>query len=410
MNIVLIGNGFDLAHGLPTAYTDFLTFLKRINTPPIKSADFNQDLEALINDPANLDIVEKMRKLFLNNVWYNYFREKTITNSNWCDFETEIEYVVRQLETVKKYLDEDRFLWLTNIDNRKINSTFLMISIINYCLKHSLQQNSQEIEILDNTRLLLNGKHKSVKLTIGINAPNFNFDLEILQSGPLDIAFENLITFTLEQLEDFSKCFELYLSKFVNKLSYPKIGFINDLLSKHDNKLLTFNYTNTPSRYGCPIIDDNTCFIHGYACWNENDNLVLGIDEKNTTIDPMFTPFRKYFQRASKECNKNFRKWINDIKSRSRVDSVYYNPHLEHNLYIIGHSLTLSDRFILNELITLKNMTTIIYYHSDDNRINLMKNLAAILGYQKFSELIENDFVKFEKGSFNRKIKEINPY
>lgn len=86
-----------------------------------------------------------------------------------------------------------------------------MISIINYCLKHSLQQNSQEIEILDNTRLLLNGKHKSVKLTIGINAPNFNFDLEILQSGPLDIAFENLITFTLEQLEDFSKCFELYL-------------------------------------------------------------------------------------------------------------------------------------------------------------------------------------------------------
>lgn len=76
MNIVLIGNGFDLAHGLPTAYTDFLTFLKRINTPPIKSADFNQDLEALINDPANLDIVEKMRKLFLNNVWYNYFREK----------------------------------------------------------------------------------------------------------------------------------------------------------------------------------------------------------------------------------------------------------------------------------------------------------------------------------------------
>jgi len=55
-------------------------------------------------------------------------------------------------------------------------------------------------------------------------------------------------------------------------------------------------------------------------------------------------------------------------------------------------------------------MTTTIYYHSDDNRINLMKNLAAILGYQKFSELIENDFVKFEKGSFNRKIKEINPY
>ena len=26
MNILVIGNGFDLAHGLPTKYTDFLFF------------------------------------------------------------------------------------------------------------------------------------------------------------------------------------------------------------------------------------------------------------------------------------------------------------------------------------------------------------------------------------------------
>ncbi len=133
MNIILIGNGFDLAHGLPTTYTDFLTFLKRINTPPVKPTNFNPDLELLINDPENLDIIEKMRKLFLNNVWYNYFREKTITNHNWCDFEAEIGYVVKQLETIKNYLDEYRFLRLTNIDSLRINTTFLIISIIEYC-------------------------------------------------------------------------------------------------------------------------------------------------------------------------------------------------------------------------------------------------------------------------------------
>ena len=27
MNILVIGNGFDLAHGLPTKYTDFLDFM-----------------------------------------------------------------------------------------------------------------------------------------------------------------------------------------------------------------------------------------------------------------------------------------------------------------------------------------------------------------------------------------------
>lgn len=30
MNILVIGNGFDLAHGLPTKYTDFLEFIKVI--------------------------------------------------------------------------------------------------------------------------------------------------------------------------------------------------------------------------------------------------------------------------------------------------------------------------------------------------------------------------------------------
>ena len=32
MNILIIGNGFDLAHGLPTKYTDFLVFCKMILT------------------------------------------------------------------------------------------------------------------------------------------------------------------------------------------------------------------------------------------------------------------------------------------------------------------------------------------------------------------------------------------
>ena len=32
MNILIIGNGFDLAHKLPTSYKDFLNYIKQINT------------------------------------------------------------------------------------------------------------------------------------------------------------------------------------------------------------------------------------------------------------------------------------------------------------------------------------------------------------------------------------------
>ena len=31
MNLLIVGNGFDLAHGLPTSYTDFLKFVNEAN-------------------------------------------------------------------------------------------------------------------------------------------------------------------------------------------------------------------------------------------------------------------------------------------------------------------------------------------------------------------------------------------
>lgn len=32
MNILVVGNGFDLAHGLPTKYGDFFEFCRRIDS------------------------------------------------------------------------------------------------------------------------------------------------------------------------------------------------------------------------------------------------------------------------------------------------------------------------------------------------------------------------------------------
>ncbi|BBG63561.1 AbiH family protein [Phascolarctobacterium faecium] len=415
MDILLIGNGFDLAHKLPTTYKDFLDFLEKIH-PNNYATSPSTILDPFVKNPSNKDLLNNIKELCfhnnINNIWYDYFHNKTTSNQNWCDFEKEIEYLVKQLEIIKAKVDEHRALGLLNANfSDSINLNFLEMAIVNYCKKNSKLLYSLDVRINQHS-INYKGKHYFIILTIGSPNPQFNFEATIAITttcNTIFLSFEDIVTFILKQLEIFTKCFELYLSGIVNELPCPKISFINNLLDKKDIKLLTFNYTNTLRNYKQ---SDNieVCFIHGEACKNENDNLVLGIDENSETIDPMFTPFRKYFQRASKECNKNFRKWINDIKSRFRADSVYYNPNLEHNLYVIGHSLTLSDRFILNELITLQNMTTTIYYHSDDNRINLMKNLAAILGYQKFSELIENDFIKFEEGSFNRTMQNINPY
>ncbi|MCS4585855.1 hypothetical protein FZ990_08310 [Clostridium perfringens] len=44
MNILVVGNGFDLAHGLPTKYSDFLGFIDYFN---IFRSEENIDIERI---------------------------------------------------------------------------------------------------------------------------------------------------------------------------------------------------------------------------------------------------------------------------------------------------------------------------------------------------------------------------
>lgn len=418
MDILLIGNGFDLAHDLPTTYKDFLDFLEKVhplNYSTLPSLHF----DSFIRNPSNITTLNSIRELCfknnINNIWYDYFRPKTTGNQNWCDFEKEIEYPVRQLEIVKEIVDKYRTLGFTNdnFPHSLVNICFLEKAITSYCQTNSSLAYPKNIQI-ENTLLHYNDNYYYIELTIGTPNPHFSFERELTtnsENNILKISLEDIVNFVLNQLKNFTKCFELYLAKLVNTLKCPRIPFINTLLNQKDIKLITFNYTNIFEIYRyVPFEPEDYCFIHGQACSNDNDNLVLGIDEKKTDIDPLFTGFRKYWQRAFKNCNILFRQWINDIKSdnKSNYNRIGYLK-LEHHLHIIGHSLTPSDRIILNELITLENMHTTIYYHSEYSRMSLMQNLAAILGYEMFSYLIENQTVTFEQGTFNSKSIDTTP-
>lgn len=67
MNILLIGNGFDLAHHLPTTYNDFLTFLDALRT--LSSSDLpsklNKKIKELIQNNQNKENIEKIKKIKL---------------------------------------------------------------------------------------------------------------------------------------------------------------------------------------------------------------------------------------------------------------------------------------------------------------------------------------------------------
>ena len=82
MNILVIGNGFDLAHELPTSYQDFLRFMDRY------LFDYG-----IIPDKLESEI----RSLVSENKWIKHFK-KFYEDNGWIAFETEISDIIQIID------------------------------------------------------------------------------------------------------------------------------------------------------------------------------------------------------------------------------------------------------------------------------------------------------------------------
>ena len=77
MDILILGNGFDLAHGLKTKYSDFLGYCRnKLNYPP----------------------VYKISNVYFTNMWIRHFLTVPQQMGNtWIDLENEIYNVVKHI-------------------------------------------------------------------------------------------------------------------------------------------------------------------------------------------------------------------------------------------------------------------------------------------------------------------------
>lgn len=118
MNILVIGNGFDLAHGLPTKYGDFLKWIeitKKIidKDYTLKEADWKDidpQIRLLMEKKTNnlpFYFFEDWKDLINNNVLINYFlQSEAYQEGSWIDFENELSNLVQVLEVLEEKIDE----------------------------------------------------------------------------------------------------------------------------------------------------------------------------------------------------------------------------------------------------------------------------------------------------------------
>ena len=378
MNILVIGNGFDLAHGLPTTYKEFLYFTTIFQECFDKGKNEEKDwvsgdnievkmyLRTLFdkaNDTTNTieqetatSIVNELDDLVKNNVWLRHFKQVQI-KEGWIDFESEISRIIQCLDKARKTLEAQ---FLQGIIPAKINQ--------------------KELNIL---------------------SPLINEDGSLLKAD-LIAFYPGVIgcqkTQFLKDLNKLIRCLEIYLCDYVGNMEVIKTLPDIEALPLLD-KVLSFNYTNTHEKLYVknPTIEYD--YIHGRAKIDntvESNNMVLGIDEylrgdeKNTNVEMI--EFKKFYQRIHKETGCLYRNWVDDIKNIKKiqektavykeegntvVESKYVNFH---KVFFFGHSLDVTDKDVIRDLILNDNVKTTIFYRNKADYGQKITNLVRIIG------------------------------
>lgn len=379
-DLLIVGNSFDLYHGLPTRYTDFLKFISywsifwdnyngeakaQVCTPfRVKLSEQNEIIEESMRDFASHQGYYKYEHLeFINshidNLWIQYFLKKQLSSVNWIDFEGEIYNV---LKLVEEYYSE--FI----PEMRKRNDAPIkyipgdMSTVINIFKKNCPE------EYIDFTQGIISRRDT--------------------EKDKLKNNKEMLLSTMKRELDDLIKCLDYYLLDFVSNIKVEQ--YSEQIKELSYINLLNFNYTYTyASVYGKNSLREHHR-IHG-DCLEED--MVLGIPDESfpSTLDYIY--FQKYFQRIQKRTGNYYKSWITEPNAREKsLEDVPIN------VFIMGHSLADSDKGILKEIFMNDFVCKItIFYHSQLAYEQQVINLVSMFGKDFVIEQTANDRIVFEK-------------
>lgn len=125
----------------------------------------------------------------------------------------------------------------------------------------------------------------------------------------------------------------------------------------------------------------------------DSSKIILGIENPDLNKKSEFCKnnmhlFFKNTQRVLYNSSREYEKWITVLKyaKNKEISSGI-------DLHIIGHSLAISDRYILVDLMLGASKVT-IYHYNEKNRKCKISNLYQLLGDEIFSEHVGNPYAR----------------
>ncbi|MBQ2938306.1 MAG: hypothetical protein IJE05_05475 [Clostridia bacterium] len=361
--ILLVGNGFDLAHSLLTGYGDFLYIMKNWDEfyktflHVRQSWDISPKKEFgkyLVNaHDMNDDNLMILGDIIKENSWVHYYCNCEAEIDGWIDFERELYPVMdlfAEVFAAEYSMQEVDYIALGKGASIKVSA------------------NARRVGKLFEKYIVVRDNYFIVKASF--------------VSKQYGILKKKMLQTLKEEFDEFIKAFEIYLLEFVHKKK--DIKTLKQIKNINADRVISFNYTLTEKIYG--ISEENTHHLHGKIRENINDSqnhndMVLGASER-TEQNLDFIYFIKYFQRIQKRIGTKYKDFL-DVVTDERGDIYSYDLH------IYGHSLDKTDEDVLKTVMGYARQIFIYYYNQEDYERKVI-NLIDLYGRDEVEENIED--------------------
>lgn len=390
--IIIVGNGFDLAHQLATKYEDFINWYWEDRGSYLVGSFSNHIDDGLCSfklkeevclkgwalvwqwhyrisprDYSLRDLVEVAKtdtKVCEFTVHSIFFTEicKSIEEKGWVDIEAEYYRMLNSvyLSSPEKLNNEFAIVrtklieYLTSIQNRNINN-----SIVNQATRECMMAPfcTKEISI--------EGRDKWV------NFLKSRIEDEDL-SGITKLYEKSDVRERVADISNFKKKWQDQIDNIgIESIEGNKLP--SAMLYPDRIMLLNFNYTKTADMY-MPVDEYHFPVNHIHGHLDNPDSVIFGYG------DELDNKYQEISSLNNNELLKNIKsiRYLEDVNYRNVLEFVESAPY---QIYIMGHSCGTSDRTLLNTLFEHPNCVSIkpFYYQNDegqDNYIEIVQNIS----------------------------------
>lgn len=380
--LIIIGNGFDLAHGLPTSYKDFIDdYSKKIIEELRMKFEYEDDFFKIKLDFKNPINPFDKRALDLFNT-INDVLEYITSSNNRYDSKKNKVFIVKNdffnslccLNKVRNWVD---------IENEYYKKLLKIINPVNLAIPDFNEKNNEK------KITKLNREFEEVKILLEI----YLVKVDSLYSLDVD---NNPFLKYLKQEEDIEG---EKLVSFFEEILYKEKTIIEDEIKQQGNEFnrdnsviyslnyfLNFNYTSLLSNYFDKLKIDFNHLNQLHGVLNSIINPInFGFG------DEMDVNYKSIEGRVDNEYLKNIKSfyYMNTPNYKKLLDFIDGNKF---QIYIMGHSCGLSDRTMLNTIFEHQNCKSIkVFYHQKND------------GTDNYTEIIQNISRHFNKKALMRK-------